>query len=500
VIDPADAAYRAGMAALGSGREAAALLALEAARARNPGDARICHVSGLLHRALDDMSAALAACAHAAALAPRDFGIAHLHARVTLEAGLPAVALYERTLGIERSDAAQLGLIEAIHAERGPAAAAARLDGLLSGDPGWLPGHAYLARLRCVAGDRDRLADSFERALRAMPRDVFLWRELIITLMHANRFEDALGEIGRARSVAGAHLIFDANEGVCVDELGDHEKAETLFAPLARIDDIDLLVRRARNLLRLGRPDQASALIEPRLAGGDAPLVTPYLSAAWRLLDDPRRQWLEGDERLVGVYDLAESFPDLEGLAAHLRALHSAALPPLEQSVRAGTQTEGNLLSRIEPEIQALRQVMTAAVERHIGQLPPPDATHPTLGKGPHTPVRFTGSWSVRLRAEGHHANHFHPEGWFSSAFYLAVPDAAVGDQGSLKLGEPQQELGLDLPPTRMIEPKPGRLVLFPSTMWHGTVPFAAGERLSVAFDVAPQVNAGLGPLSRPRS
>ena len=45
-------------------------------------------------------------------------------------------------------------------------------------------------------------------------------------------------------------------------------------------------------------------------------------------------------------------------------------------------------------------------------------------------------------------------------------------------------ELGLDLPPIRLIEPKPGRLVLFPSTMWHGTVPFAAGERLTVAFDV----------------
>ena len=43
----------------------------------------------------------------------------------------------------------------------------------------------------------------------------------------------------------------------------------------------------------------------------------------------------------------------------------------------------------------------------------------------------------------------------------------------------------LDLPPIRLIEPRPGRLVLFPSTMWHGTRPFAQGERLTVAFDVA---------------
>jgi hypothetical protein len=68
---------------------------------------------------------------------------------------------------------------------------------------------------------------------------------------------------------------------------------------------------------------------------------------------------------------------------------------------------------------------------------------------------------------------------------YVALPAMDRGHEGWLKLGEPQAEMGLDLPPFRQIEPKPGRLVLFPSTMWHGTVPFEAGERLTVAFDVA---------------
>jgi hypothetical protein len=35
------------------------------------------------------------------------------------------------------------------------------------------------------------------------------------------------------------------------------------------------------------------------------------------------------------------------------------------------------------------------------------------------------------------------------------------------------------------VEPRPGRLVLFPSTLWHSTEPFAAGERLVVSFDVS---------------
>jgi predicted 2-oxoglutarate/Fe(II)-dependent dioxygenase YbiX len=52
-------------------------------------------------------------------------------------------------------------------------------------------------------------------------------------------------------------------------------------------------------------------------------------------------------------------------------------------------------------------------------------------------------------------------------------------------LGAAPPELGLELLPYQFVQPKPGRLVLFPSTMWHGTQPFANGERLTVAFDMA---------------
>jgi hypothetical protein len=37
------------------------------------------------------------------------------------------------------------------------------------------------------------------------------------------------------------------------------------------------------------------------------------------------------------------------------------------------------------------------------------------------------------------------------------------------------------------IRPRPGRLVLFPSYMWHGTVPFTTAERrMTIAFDIVP--------------
>jgi hypothetical protein len=130
-------------------------------------------------------------------------------------------------------------------------------------------------------------------------------------------------------------------------------------------------------------------------------------------------------------------------------------------------------------------------VESYVAQLPSPDARHPLLGRRRDRRIRFAGSWSVRLRSGGKHSSHVHTQGWISSALYVALPHRGAdepSDAGWLTLGQPDEQLGLGMEPRRKVEPLAGQLVLFPSWMWHGTVPFAHGERLTVAFDVKPPV------------
>ena len=63
----------------------------------------------------------------------------------------------------------------------------------------------------------------------------------------------------------------------------------------------------------------------------------------------------------------------------------------------------------------------------------------------------------------------------------------AAAQQGWLKFGEPPYELNLEDPIRRTLQPKPGRLVLFPSYLWHGTIPFRGEQtRTTIAFDVVP--------------
>lgn len=482
--DDADAIFAAGVKAVNGDLEEEVLPILEAAAARHSGDARMWQALGLAHRKREDLEPAVAAFAKAAALAPADGLIAHSLARASLEAGLPAVELFERALRLVPSDdGIYLGWLAAEYAEGRLDEAIEMLELQLRRHPTWLSGHATLCRLRWLRGERDDFASSYEAAVAAAPRDLAGWREWADALIQADQYDDVLALVARARAATGDSRALDAHETIAVAEKGEIGAADRLFAALGPIEHVSIAARYVRHLLRAGRPDEVWGVAEPWLDGPGANLLWPYVATAWRLTGDRRWDWLEGDARLVGVYDLGAAIPSLDALAERLRALHLATGQPFDQSVRGGTQTDGPLFSRIEPEIRALRAAIVAAVERHIAQLP--DKPHPTSLERA-GPVRFAGSWSVRLPGAGFHANHIHPAGWLSSAFYVALPEAmGAGDEGWLTLGAPQAELGLDLAPFRKIEPRPGRLVLFPSTMWHGTIPFAAGERLTVAFDVA---------------
>lgn len=485
----AGAAFGIGLAALDNGREEQALSPIEAAIREFPGDARLWQVKGLLYRSLDDLAPAVAAFGQAAVLAPRDARIAHGHAHAAFEAGLPATALFRTALALAADIRTVLpGLAAATLAEEGANAASTPIDAQLRKQPMWLEGHWILARLRWMAGDRAGSTASIERALRDAPGDPGLWHQLIAIQMHSGHHEQALQTIARAGGASGAHPALLVAQAACLTETWQLAAADRAFAALPPSDDVASAIPFLRHALRSGRADLAAARGEALSTGPAGHMFVPYLSIAWRLLGDPRWDWLEGDDRLIATYDLRATIPSPDLLATRLRSLHRTAGQPLEQSLRGGTQTDGPLLSRIEPEIRLLRAAAIGAVRAHIDQLPPADARHPLLARPRHPKIRFSGSWSVRLHDSGHHTFHVHPAGWLSSALHIALPGKSAEDgatAGWLALGQPPIELGLNLPPIRLIEPRIGHLALFPSTMWHGTMPFSHGERISVAFDVA---------------
>ena len=456
-------------------------------------DARLWQWTGILLRALDEHEQALAAFQTAAGLDSGSASIAHGHARVALEAGVPALDLFQKALQLSPTNGeVLLGYVAAILAGGSGEQAEALLEETVARSPFWIEGHVQLAQLRSKLGKRNLATRSIEQAIASNPDAEPLWTTLFGILLSAQDFgglEEAIARSSASRISSHLHLSYEA---IAAAELGQTDLADRLFGQMSDEVGLSVEVWRVRHLLRTGRVPEAVAALDKALESGGSAHFWPYASVAWRLAADPRWEWLEGElDRLVSVIDLTPDVPDMGQLEASLRGLHHLEGQYLDQSVRGGSQTDGPLFSRIDFSIRALRSAVVNAVGKHTEQLPPPDVQHPLLGAPRNRRVRFSGSWSVLLRDGGHHSNHVHPEGWISSAFYVGLPEMqpdADRRAGWLTLGQPQKELGVDLPPFRHIEPRRGQLVLFPSWMWHGTVPFTKGERLTAAFDVRPPI------------
>ena len=199
-------------------------------------------------------------------------------------------------------------------------------------------------------------------------------------------------------------------------------------------------------------------------------------------------------QQLVNVRDIAtpQGFDNTADFIVSLREtllrLHNTRRHPTEQSLVNGTQTLDDLLSRQDDHIQLLAielEQQLLDIVRHL----PNDSTHPLLKRNTGA-VRFSDSWSVKLRHQGFHKNHFHSSGWLSSAFYLTVPELvnAGRREGWIKFGEPGFRAREPLAAEHWIKPQAGQLVVFPSYMWHGTEPLGEDvERMTVGYDILPR-------------
>ncbi len=263
-------------------------------------------------------------------------------------------------------------------------------------------------------------------------------------------------------------------------------------AALARFDAAGTFPAATREAARaciiLDRPQEALERLEPLLAANPFDQQGLALQGlGWRFTGNPRDAWLNDPERLVSISLLAPPDTGFNAqLDAALSAWHRDQQHPLDQTLRGGTQTSDDLFALPDPMIAQVRGMIEARVHAWLAGLPR-DADHPFLSRNTGR-FAFSGSWSVRLRSSGFHENHIHPGGWISACYYVALPDAVARDhQGWLKFGETGLRLGERERITRLVQPEPGLLVLFPSYFYHGTVPFEdAGHRTTIAFDIVP--------------
>jgi Flp pilus assembly protein TadD len=355
--------------------------------------------------------------------------------------------------------------------------------------------HANLARVRYMQGRTD-FAQALAAAVAAHAGDVHLHVLLTRVLARAGKYDEAESRLGEALRRLGPvpelrllmSQVLREKERLAEAEQHAAEAAAALPGDSAVIENLVSI------LLSRGRPDDALPFVRTQRAR--EPLAQNWLAyeaTAARLLGDPRYQELFDYDRFIRCYEIEpppgwSSMAQLNAaLVEALEARHAFQSHPLDQSLLHGSQTTRNLVADPDPAIQAILTAFEEPMRAYLQELGR-DAGHPFLARNAGAAAIKAG-WSVKLHCGGFHVNHYHNQGWISSAYYVALPQEVESQalkSGWLKFGEPRFTTP-QAEPERFIQPRVGRLVLFPSYMWHGTNPIHGAQvRTTIAFDAVP--------------
>lgn len=504
-LDPlfADPWFNKGLLEVATGRHYQAIESHKKAVSRNPRDPRFLNALGIAHKYVDQLDEAIEAFHQALELEPDNYKVLHnLALALKLAERLEeSIEMYDKALKLA-PDVPEIHYNRAnAHYECGKVEEAIHgFETAIDIQPDFMDAHETLNQYYWEAGEADKFAKSFEPAIKRAPLSPELRAEYGRSLELSGKNEEALEILDLAlKDVGGAPCIHHRIGRVLynlqwVDEAVQHFKEAIEGQPDERRFRIDY----AQVLITIGEYQQAleqMEYVEEKIDPDDQEMWA-FKGMCWRLLGDEREAWLNDYDRylVARMIDVPEGYDDLEHFISKLKKvlieMHRTRQHPLEQTVRGGTQTPGRLLHKPIKEIQDLKWAIERNVRLYIDALPD-DPTHP-LCRRKKKGFRFTGSWSVRLRSKGFHINHSHPAGWISGPTYIEVPDVIRDDdpdhEGWVHFGES----GLNLGPPRdkvhvWVKPVVGLNAIFPSYMWHGTIPFESEQyRMTTPMDAHP--------------
>ncbi|MBT8132786.1 MAG: tetratricopeptide repeat protein [Gammaproteobacteria bacterium] len=364
-------------------------------------------------------------------------------------------------------------------------------------NPADIDTHKNLNSLLWQQGHEDEYLNSYETALKKMPEAVPLRLAYAVSLAQVDKFDQAARVLEEGLLTAPDNAEIRSQLAYVREGQGRWDDALLVHDATVKMPGAipNHFISYARALLACGKPDEA--LLQAQAGAAKMPYnqrALAYLGLCWRMLGDERDAYLNDYENMVRVYDLplpngfASAAEFNESLAHVIEPLHYARQHPAEQTLRGGSQTSGNLFNHRDQPIRDLITGVSQCVQDYITHFPA-NREHPLFSRTDKH-FQYAASWSVKLGRCGFHEMHTHPLGWISSAYYVQLPSEIVESDkngGGIKFGQPDIDLGEAGEARRVIQPNVGKLVLFPSYMWHGTIPFEADDpRMTVAFDVIP--------------
>ena len=353
--------------------------------------------------------------------------------------------------------------------------------------PDYADAHNNLGNALKDLGKPEEAVASYHKALNLKPDLAEAHNNLGNALRDLGKPEEAISSYQKALTLKPDYVNAHNNFGLALRELGRLEDALQIFES---IDTPECYAHVLECLFALGEYDKfyekqtASARnneINTRVAAINA-------FASHQLNRSDPHPFCPTPLKFVRVYEPLDGVDDADGFLRDLMddlQSREAIWEPPGKTTRHGFQTMSNLFKKPYGRLVELDRIIKDTIENYRFEFSSENCDFIRL-----FPKTLTLSgWFIRLIKGGHQAEHIHSGAWLSGIFYLQMPKCTDQEEGSIELGL----WGYDYPilnksyPKNRFYPKNGSIILFPSSLFHRTIPFHSDEeRMSIAFDLRP--------------
>ena len=158
-----------------------------------------------------------------------------------------------------------------------------------------------------------------------------------------------------------------------------------------------------------------------------------------------------------------------------------------QELLEGGRQTSGNIFDIDNPVIHHFLNTIISELQKYKLSYP---SDCKLISSFPEN-YNIRG-WLIEIENTGFLKPHIHERGWISGSIYLNLPLNRQEDEGNIRFSTD----GMDYPkdgklfPMKIVDLDLGDIVLFPSSLFHSTIPFNSNQRrITLAFDVVPRKN-----------
>ncbi|WP_443637488.1 tetratricopeptide repeat protein [Candidatus Njordibacter sp. Uisw_058] len=351
--------------------------------------------------------------------------------------------------------------------------------------PDFAEPHNNLGVILKERGRLDEAEESFRQALILKPDFAEAYDHLGNLLQILGKFEDAEMCYKKYISLAPFEISVTKSMASMFFDQGEFQKALSLFdsynTPISRSLALECLYA-------IGNTKEIYKRIEDtvELDGGNLRVAAFASFIGESQQKDTAHRFCRKPLEFLHFSNLSSKMENsnsfIKNLIEDLKNIQTVWQPP-KQSGRGGFQTVGNLFRYPNSNIVTLKEIILNEIDAYFEKFKNESCSF--IEKWP--AEKNIMGWHMMLKEQGYHNLHIHQAGWLSGVIYLKVVPSLNKNEGAIIFNVAGSNRSDPNSPKIIHNPEVGDMILFPSSLYHGTIPFSTDrDRIVVSFDLKP--------------